>query len=1039
MNALTTALADVCRERMLAEKWVIAPSLRVGHQWLEAVARGGQAVVNARVKTLTHVALDLAGPAMAREGLSLLGTVGGQVVMGRVWARLRQEREGGYLLGLEASPGLFQTLLTAVQDIRLAGLDANGLSPRGFEVGAKGEELAAILRAYLDELRAAGRVDRAQVLRLAAERLRAEPAAVGPNVAVLLPDDAEMTAMVRALLDALPAGRLVSLPVDEPLSPRLEQTDLALLRWLPEPADAPEPVGDGTARIVRAVGEANEVRGALRGALAAGVPLDEIELLHTDAETYVPLVYELALRLRTDGGARAEGVPVTFAEGIPASYSRPGRALRAWLAWRRDGYPQAPLVRMLQDGLLEAAGPGADEARFHRLANALRPIPIGFGRDRYLGAIDAQIASLKQQLRGAARGEDQDEEPPSRRQRDWGRRLEDVQELRGLVAGLLEHTPPAEAPQREMLQDATAFLREHARCGNQEDAFARKKLIEEIEKLPPWLEGGEGLVGLDVAQWLDAMLGSAEVLGSGPRPGRLHVANVFTGGHSGRPYTIIVGLDDSRFPGAGTQDPVLLDGERQRVSADLPTAAGRLREKLDRFARLLARLRGTVTLSYSCRSLEDDREMFASPVVLAAHRILSGEREADPARLAEQLAPPASFAPAAPERCLDDADWWLWRLCGPATVADRQAIVQVHFPRLHRGLATAEQRTEAALSACGGYVPEAGAEHDPASPRGPVVSASRLETLGACPLRYFFRYILGLARPDETAIDESRWLDPPTFGSLLHEVFCTFIRELRRDDRLPELARDRERLHEILDAHVEKYLAACPPPSRLVFLRQRRELERTAETFLAEEEAFCQTSQPLFCEAAIGLPSDADGTPIDTPEPVPLALPNGTTIRVRGRIDRIDRVGEACQAAFAVWDYKTGGTSRFQRGDPFRQGRVVQNVLSLRLSEAQLKAALSSDARVERFGYFFPGVRAHGERIAWTPEELAGGGNVLARLCAIAAGGCFLPTNDATDCTYCDYAAICGDVEALAAASEAVLGDLGIEAVEPFRELRSHG
>ena len=49
-------LARVCREHLLEEKWLIAPSRRVGYQWLEAVTRAGQAAVNVHVKTLRRLA-----------------------------------------------------------------------------------------------------------------------------------------------------------------------------------------------------------------------------------------------------------------------------------------------------------------------------------------------------------------------------------------------------------------------------------------------------------------------------------------------------------------------------------------------------------------------------------------------------------------------------------------------------------------------------------------------------------------------------------------------------------------------------------------------------------------------------------------------------------------------------------------------------------------------------------------------------------------------------------------------------------------------
>ena len=101
------------------------------------------------------------------------------------------------------------------------------------------------------------------------------------------------------------------------------------------------PLKDGTAEIFRAVGEANEVREVLRTCLSRGYKFDEVEILHTDAETYIPLIYELLIRPEAELTLDDQGLPVTFAEGIPTRYSKPGRALTAWLAWLREGYMQA--------------------------------------------------------------------------------------------------------------------------------------------------------------------------------------------------------------------------------------------------------------------------------------------------------------------------------------------------------------------------------------------------------------------------------------------------------------------------------------------------------------------------------------------------------------------------------------------------------------------------------------------------------------------------------------------------------------------------
>ena len=67
--------------------------------------------------------------------------------------------------------------------------------------------------------------------------------------------------------------------------------------------------------------------------------LDQVEILCTDVETYIPLIYETFARLSAEG-ASLDKIPVTFQEGIPAE-DLAGRALVAWLALIRDDYSSA--------------------------------------------------------------------------------------------------------------------------------------------------------------------------------------------------------------------------------------------------------------------------------------------------------------------------------------------------------------------------------------------------------------------------------------------------------------------------------------------------------------------------------------------------------------------------------------------------------------------------------------------------------------------------------------------------------------------------
>ena len=66
-----------------------------------------------------------------------------------------------------------------------------------------------------------------------------------------------------------------------------------------------------------------------------------------------------------------------------------------------------------------------------------------------------------------------------------------------------------------------------------------------------------------------------------------------------------------------------------------------------------------------------------------------------------------------------------------------------------------------------------------------------------------------------------------------------------------------------------------------------------------------------------------------------------------------------------------------------------QHYLYLVMAETLLRKQVSPKAAVATFGWFFPTVRDHGERVLWKAEELAEGRRVLSDLCALAASGAF--------------------------------------------------
>lgn len=819
MTRMADSLANICRQRLLDRKWLIAPSRRVGHQWIETLVRSGQRAVNLHPTTLLRLALEVAGPEIADEGLAVAGHGVGPLVVNAVWERLRPD---GYLGRMQQSTELSATIYESLHALRMAGCNSDRIRGAGLENAEKAADIVALLTAFDEFYRSNLLVDEAEVLRRAVERVKDDPEAFCKGTLVLVPSGIRAEGLERQFLEVIPdtVRVTVSHPADL-VSRDTTMSDIRLLANVGRKVEHCEPSGDGSVGFFRAVGEVNEVREALRLCLAQQKPLDELELLYTDAETYVPLIFATARR-HFALPDRPGGVPITFADGVPASLSRPGRALSAWLLWMREGFPQRLLVEMIGDGLLNCSGDA--DLTFTYLMRLLRPISIGSGAGNYLPMFEQQVRSLRRALKEA----DSDDE---RRRR----RLKGLQALQRLTKQLLElaHTSTVGSGS-EFVGAAEQFLQKYARSAGDFDKYAADSLLAQLQERKMWLQRLD--VTLDLDDWVSSLPNQTRVLASGPRSGHLHVAPAWSGGDSGRPRTIVVGLDDRRFPGTTLQDPILLDRERIRVSHELPTSAAHLRRKIDELAATLARLPSSVTLSWPCHDLTDDRKAFPSSFVLSAYRLVSGEHQADLEALNTAVGPPVSFAPTTADKALDQSERWLWRLSADEAQGNNQlALVESFFPHLQQGTMARDQRQRAVFGAYNGYVPQAGATLNPFADDGPVLSASALELAGRCPLAYFFRNGLGLYPPDELELDPDRWIDAAQFGLLLHEVFRRFMHELSRQDTRPQFERDHNRLATILQTAVREWRETVAPPNENAFRTQYWQLIRSSRIFLQDE------------------------------------------------------------------------------------------------------------------------------------------------------------------------------------------------------------
>ncbi len=1053
-NTFIQNLAALCAEHLLAEKWLLAPNRRVGNQWVEQVARMGQPAVNLRVTTFRSLVLELSGTEPAR----LLSDRGTEILLSRVLHELRAENPL-YFTTLEPYAALVKALTRTVGELRAAGVGPEilagehgsrgaGETPRpgsgqaGEEPTPKMAELADLLSGYEAGLTEGGYVDHGGLLADVAVKIEAGAISWPGDRVLLVPDDTDLGRPEKKVLHLLPTVTVKGLqavlpPEKDPL------TDLDRLAWLSSPVDAPPPFDDGTLRILGASGEVNEVRAALRRCLAEGWPFDQVEILYTDRDTYLPLLFETLARYSGMETGDLDALPASFSEGIPVRYSRPGRALTAWALWILEGFPASALAGMVREGLLSMDG-GGGLAERGAAADILRQTAPGTVQD--LGRLIDALSSRRQKAEKDSVDSDGNgkERPDPKQYVSAIASLEKVlQTLSRAVPGPKDHLPA-------VLDCALRFLVGVVRTAGELDEYARTALVHDIADAGRRMdEMGHSPAGEPLG-WLLSMAQEVRVAGSGPRAGRIHIAPVSAGGHSGRPHVIVLGLDDSRHPGSDRPEPVLLDREREEISdllrlagEDLGRREGSLAALATRAGSVHGKNPATLTLTCSLQDLVRDRDTFPGAALVRAYRILK-DPLADQEALLAYLSPPGGFIDPDAGVSLDSAEWWIDRFTAPLRITDARHAFMGRFAHLKQGLVARDGRGGMAPSSWEGLVGSLPPELDMMSGKGPAVSANRLQTLGKCPLRYFFSYLLDIQRVDEDPPEPDRWLTPAERGSILHDLFHGYMDRLIKTGAAPDADRDTPELTRSLEELLSRHEAATPPPSSQVRDHEALQMADSARIFLSEEALFLSAHDPLYAEASIGLPSTDMPTELDCPEPISVTLGTGgetgggtgRQIRVRGRVDRIDRRNS--DGRFVITDYKSGNKKPFTGKDRFKEGRIVQHLLYLLMVEARLKETLALAPSVAAFRFLFPTIRDQGDSVVLSREELEDRIDVLEDLCCLAESGCFAPTDTADDCTWCDYTLICGDTGAQARRVAVKLQEGDDPRLDPMRRLRGY-
>jgi len=1017
-------LASLCRLEPTRAKWVIVPSHAVGRTLGERLAVAGGDWVNVRFATPFSLALQTAAPQLLHQGLDPLPDGLGPSLVMRLLMEMPEDAPA-YFKPLAEQPRMGGALWAALRELRLAGISPAALPRAAFEDERKYLELCRLLTSYEQHLAASRQADAADVYRAAAAHAGQCP--VGAcDVLVELPALGTTPPLVRAFLDALPGQRLApAVPripgLETPRRSRGRGGDLheaaSRLAFLLAPGQAPPPAPGQHLELFHAAGREAEAEAVLRRILASSppIPLDAVEIACA-ARDAAPLFWEKAQRLE---------LPVTVEQGVPVTATRPARALLGLCDWIESNFTANGLRRLVQSGDIHVGFP--DGSGGGRAARILARSGATWGRETYVQS----LAALAARDRAWA---DDDEELEEEERRDRRARAEQTDFLCGWTRELLALVPVPGEDGRVRLSDVvsglSALVESRVTPGGPLDAAALAAIVDALAGLLAL-----GAFQCPLRQALAFVRDAVERLvvgGSRPRPGHLHVSSLASAGYAGRPFTFVVGLEEGAVFPALVEDPVLLDVERGRISEVLPTSHDRLAESVHSVASRLAVLpvcqdaaQGRVCLSYSCRDLRDGRETAPSWLMLQALRLEKGNLDLTYEQLREELGTPETLVAPCPEKALTDSAWWLASLRNAGE--DGATAVFGAFPSLAAGRAAVAARDGDKFTEWDGFVPAARALLDPRA-SGKPVSVTRLERLVLCPFRYFVEHGLGLEVVEEDP-DRDEWLDPLQRGAALHEIFARLCREAYAGGRRLNPRSDAFRARQLADETLASLRAECPPPSEVVFDRERGELLRDVELFV-EFEAKRTDSEPVAFEVAFGH-DDGGEEPLAQPDPIEITLGKGESFLLRGTIDRIDRLPDG---SYEVIDYKTGRYDRAKWQGTFRGGAMLQHAL-YGVAAASLLRRLEPKPLVARGVYEFPSARGGGERVEILPPSQATLARVLSDLFDVMAGGAFVPADTEKECNYCDFSGACHMPVAQATAK---IDNQANTALDPYRRLRSH-
>ncbi len=677
------------------------------------------------------------------------------------------------------------------------------------------------------------------------------------------------------------------------------------------------------------------------------------------AVTVRPQDIMIGLRSISEEGPRlrdylaAAGLPVWCEAELPFTSSSIVKAVLSLLQFELEDWPFERLMGVLDSTFFQPAWPEWQAGKATRaVAACLRQLGINTGREltlRVLGRYATEASS------GTA--------PP---------RANSLASLAGRASPLLmrlsrsldklrrSHTLGEWADVLATIGDElgwtkrTTLLADPLAVAESRDLDLLQRILRTAAEADQKLAGRVRPRTLTLAEFTSELrdLLSHETLKSSPETGGcIRILSVEQIRNLDVPHLFLIGLTENSFPMNRADDCLFSEAERQ----DFITRGIALRHRSERhademllFYNVVTRARKSLTLSYPAVNSKG-QPVFPSPYVTALTSlfdrdsyVVSQEGQLGPIPQAEEaltftdlrLAAMAEAQKGKPE---------LFRAvleCDPVRRAcfNTLAACEVADQRFHQqGFTAYEGRLELPQNLAG-LGQRFGSQHQ--------FSATELESYARCPFQFWLSTVLkvgAVESPEEGTDYAGR-------GTLLHEV----VAKLLMEGTLEDPAALENRFRELVDSLLDRQFPETDLQRALVNV-ERMILSRWADAFARQQDEYGQKIREILQKTSSLAPEIPFGNLPDAPVAAEEFHPpiqfgrDDRTVKLRGRIDRVDVGQFEGQPAYVVVDYKTGRRPSSGNAE-FISGRSIQ--LALYLLAIKRLGLVGADSIPFQMGYW---------------------------------------------------------------------------------------